>query len=245
MDIIESLRVSVEAIKEWANKRFNTIDSRLDALEYEPIVLNSFKNNVYDVENVKLAGPEGTTIVEIGKTIAKIDFIWSLSKEPTSQTVNGESVATNLRTITREMTISATEPGKSFSYSMSATDERDTSVVANTYVKFLNGVYYGVLEDGITINSDAILDAVDRGLLSKKLQNTTSTTFTKTASDGQRFAFAAPVRCGAVSKFNIGGLDYEWERTEIEFTNASGYTEPYYVWMNDEIVVDTRKIIVP
>ena len=245
MDIIESLRVSIEAIKDWVNRRFITIDSRLDALEYKPIAINSFKNTVYDSENVKLAGPETTTIIEIGKVVTKIDFTWSLNKDPKSQIVNGEDVEASCRSITRDIEVSAAAPEKTFSYSMSVTDERETPVSKTTSIKFLNGIYYGVLEDGATIDGAYILDAVNRGLLTKKLASSTSTTFTKTASDGQKFAFASPVRLGEVLKFNIGGLDYEWKQTIIDLTNSSGYTEQYYVWMNDEIVVDTRKIIVP
>ena len=189
MDIIESLRTSIEAVKEWVNKRFNAIDLRLAELEYKPIAINSFKNTVYDPAGVKLAGPETTTIVEIGKIITKIDFTWSLNKNPTSQIVNGENVETSYRTITRDIEVSATAPEKTFSYSMSVTDERGAPISKTTSIKFLNGIYYGVLEDAATIDGAYILDAVNRGLLTKKLASNTTTTFTKTALDGQKFAF--------------------------------------------------------
>ena len=91
----------------------------------------------------------------------------------------------------------------------------------------MNGVYYGVCRADEEWTSEAIRS------LTRKLQNSNSITFTVEAGEGQHIVFALPPRYG-IPNFNVGGFDGGFTKvTTFSFTNASGYTENYAVWLSD------------
>ena len=78
--------------------------------------------------------------------------------------------------------------------------------------------------------------------MTKSLQNSISKTFTVTAGDGQYVWFAYPKRYGT-PKFNVGGFDGGFSKiTDMEFTNASGYTETYTIYRSDNSNLGTQTI---
>lgn len=186
---------------------------------FHPIEIKSVTNNV------------GT--VELGVTIDAVTVTWVLNNAPVSQTVDGQAVDAADR--------STVIPGpfaSDKSFTVTVTDAEGNTASKSTSIAFYNGVYYGVLPVGGTIDSAAILS------MTRKLQSGKTVTFTATAKDGEKFAYALPARYGT-PKFNVGGFDYDWEKaTTIDFTNASGYTESYVVWRAYQVVVGTRKIVV-
>lgn len=192
--------------------------SRLSALEYVPIAINSFTNNI------------GT--VELGTTINSITFSWSTNKTPTSLKIGTTELDTSVTTYT----LTGQSVESNTTYKLTAADEK-TSVEKTTAVSFVNGVYYGISEER-TINSAFILK------LTKSLQGSRSKTFTVTAGDAQYIWYAAPTRYGKCS-FNVGGFDGGFSLIDtVSFTNASNYTENYYVYRsdNDNLGVQTVKV---
>lgn len=110
---------------------------------------------------------------------------------------------------------------------LSATDERDKTVTKTTAVTFLNGVYWGVAVAASDFTSEFILK------LTKGLQASRAKTFTVNAAAGQHIYYAVPTRYGACG-FNVGGFDGGFSKVgTIQFTNASGYTEGYDIYMSD------------
>jgi hypothetical protein len=93
-------------------------------------------------------------------------------------------------------------------------------------LSFYNGVYYGVITDGAALDSAAVLT------LSKTLTNSRGRNFTVTCGDGQRIVYAIPTRLGTPT-FKVGGFEGGfYKAATIDFTNASGYTENYDIWLS-------------
>ena len=177
-------------------------------LKYVPIDVTKISNNV----NTK----------ELGSEVAEVTVSWALNKNPASQTLDGEAVDVAVRSKAVPGPFTA---GKTFT--LAVVDERDATASATTSISFLNGVYSGVLEDGAAIDSAAIR------ALTRKLQSTKALTFTVDAGATQRIVYALPTRYGTPN-FNVGGFDGGFAKAAtIDFTNASGYTEQYDVWLSE------------
>lgn len=162
---------------------------------------------------------------ELGEVVEAVTVSWSLNKEPASQVLNGQEVDTAVRSM--ELTGLSVSSAKT--YILVVTDERDANDKASVSLSFCNGVYYGVLEDGVTIDSAAIL------ALTRKLQSSKGLTFTATASETQRHVYAIPTRYGtpAFKDAETGFQAGFYLAETIAFTNASGYTENYDVWLSN------------
>lgn len=105
------------------------IRARLDALEYNNIVINSFA-----------AAPP---LNELGSS-QTITLGWSLNKEATSQSINGSPVTGNSKQYTGVTT--------STSYTLNVSDGQ-TSASKTAYVTFANRIYYGAASDLTTVTS--------------------------------------------------------------------------------------------
>lgn len=205
---LESVTETVEAIKADLN--------------YKEITINSFTNSI-----------AGT--YEIGKYFEKVSLSWSLSKTPVSQTITTkDSSQTSTEDVDPRFTTSMYNNQyvhTNTTYTLKVTDERGATATKETSVTFVNGVYYGALDYGASIDSAVILG------LTRKLQSGRSVSFT--AGGGKRPTYALPTRYGTPT-FKIGGFDYEWEKVKtFDFTNSSGYTESYDVWMHSQNVTDS------
>lgn len=177
-------------------------------LLYVPIAISSFENNI------------GTA--ELGSTVAGVVLSWMFNKTPATVTLDGAGIDPSMTSIPVSGNIT-----KNRTWTLAATDERKATATKSTSITFLNGVYYGVMEDGATINSAAILG------LTKKLQGSKGITFTANAGGSQRIVYALPARYGKPN-FNVGGFDGGFTKAAtIAFTNASGYTESYDIWQSD------------
>lgn len=183
-------------------------------LKYYPIKITNVTNNV------------GT--VEMGTVVKEVTVSWALNKDPVKQTLDDELVDVSERSKTfTGLSLSETEE-----FILVVSDERGAFDNVSTFVSFLNGVYYGVLENGAIIDSAAILT------LTRKLQGSKGITFTANAGATQQIVYAIPTRYGTPN-FNVGGFDGGFAKVEFEkpfkFTNNSGYTESYDVWLSENV----------
>lgn len=215
----------IQNVESAAQNNFHLLENALaelsnhvEDLHYKPIEITSCSVS--------------PSVAEMGSRVTSATVSWNVNKNPASQSVEGESVDASLRS--KQITGLSLIADKSFSVRVQ--DERDLVDSDSAWLRFHNGVYYGALAADAVINSSAILS------LTRSLQAGKSKTFTATAGEGQKFAYALPSRYGTPA-FNIGGFDYVWTKAAtFDFTNASGYTEQYDVWLNDEVVVGTRTI---
>lgn len=216
-DVVEVdnlLPISSHAVaKKYASVQIdiNNILKDIADLKYIPIAITKITNNV------------GT--VEIGTVVNAPTVSWSLNKSPTKQTLERAELSTDSRAeILSNLTLSENK-----TFSLVVTDERGASDSATTSIAFLNGVYYGVLESGATIDKAAIQ------ALTKKLQDSKVITFTVDAGATQQIIYAIPTRYGTPN-FNVGGFDGGFAKaTTFNFTNGSGYTESYDVWLSENV----------
>lgn len=184
-------------------------------LKYVPIEITSISNTV------------GT--VEKGRVITSVTVNWQRNKDAVSQTVDGKAVSADA--VGYAMGFDGFTTNKTIT--VTATDERGTVATAETRVTFLNGVYYGVLEDGVEINSAAILGLV------KSIQSGRSVKFTAEVGSGARIAYAIPASGYGNPVFmdynTKYGVDMYLAAEKLAFTNVHGYTTEYNVWLSTEI----------
>lgn len=181
----------------------------VDDLNYKPMAINSFTNNV--------------NTVEMGSTVNDVTLTWAYNKTPESARLDDAPIeASATSKVLSSLGLKANK-----TWTLSATDERDKTVSKTTSVTFLNGVYWGIGDASPTLDSAFILT------LTKGLQGSKAKTFTVNAGAGKHIYYAVPTRYGTCA-FNVGGFDGGFTKVEtIEFTNASGYKENYDIYKSD------------
>lgn len=174
-------------------------------LNYKAITINSFA-----------ATP---STAEMGSTVNSVTLSWGTSKTPTALTLDGTTIDTTetKKTVTGTFTSNKT-------WTLKATDERGTTATKTATLSFLNGVYYGALEEPLIYDSEFVLR------LTKNLRSSKLTSFSVNAGIDEYIYYCLPKRMGTCS-FNVGGFDGGFSLIDtISFTNASGYTEDYYIY---------------
>ena len=196
-------------------------DGRITYLEDELEALLADLN--YKNIDITAFSCPGAGTYEMGRSVAAPTITWTLNKDPESQTLNGETlgVAVRSKVYTGSVTTDKT-------YTLKVTGEKEETDTASASIKFLNGVYWGAMADGVAIDNTAILN------LSKELRGDRKKTFTANAGASQRHAFAIPTRYGTPS-FKDSETGFQagfYKASTIAFKNASGYTEDYDVWLS-------------
>nr|DAZ77994.1 MAG TPA: hypothetical protein [Caudoviricetes sp.] len=189
----------------------------IEEVTYSPISIQSFSNN--------------KTVNELGCTVTSIKFSWTTNKAPKKILLDSTDIDVTLKSTTISCSLTSNT-----SFTLKVTDSKNFTVSKSTSVSFSNGIYYGIGTDQENITDSFILG------LTKSLQNSISKTFTVTAGDGQYVWFAYPKRYGT-PKFNVGGFDGGFSKiADMEFTNASGYTETYTIYRSDNSNLGTQTI---
>lgn len=201
-----------------ASKRMDALEIAVADLQYEPVTITAFSASV------------GT--VELGQTVTAVKLTWSLNKTPAALTLDGESLDPAMGT-KRLDGLSVTG---NRSWTLTATDERGATASRSTSITFLNGVYYGAAARPETVDSAFLLG------LTKVLSGTRARTVTVTAGEGQCIWYALPERLGACT-FKVGGFEGGFDLAgTVDFTNASGYTEPYLVYVSAQSGLGTTTV---
>lgn len=189
-------------------KRVETLEGKVADLLYEAISITAFSNNV--------------NTAELGSVIDTVALAWALNKTPVNLTLDGEEIDVG----SEGVSLSGLELSSDKTWTLAAADEREATASRSTSIKFLNGVYYGVLAEDATIDSATVLT------LTRKLQSGKTITFAVTAGSTQKIAFALPARYGT-PVFSVGGFEGGFElATTFDFVNGSGYTESYNIWLS-------------
>lgn len=161
---------------------------------------------------------------EKGSTVS-VSLSWAINKAPTKQTLNGSTLGNTVRSK------SFTGIKADTTYTLIATDEKGATDTSSAYVKFYNGVYYGVSASAETYDSNFIL------ALTKSLQGSKAKTFTVTADANQYIYYALPssyITDNNPIVFNVGGFDGGFGKVAtISFTNANNHTESYDIYRSD------------
>lgn len=206
-----------------------TVGDRLAAIEaelnYEAIKFTAFVMT------------PSTTTYELGQSVANVALSWALSKTPVSLTVNGTAIDASATSYTDTNTYTAS---KSWTVKATEADEKAATATRTASINFYNGVYYGVSSNGsIDTEDSAEILAFTKNLRSGKL-----TSFSVNAGDGEYIYYCLPKRMGTCS-FKVGGFDGGFTlQSEGSFTNASGYTETYYIYRSDNAALGSTSVTV-
>lgn len=205
-------------------KQLEDINKRIDDLHYTAVEVSGFTSKV-----------DGSNIVEMGRTITAAALSWSINKTPAKLTLDGAEIAATDRSA-NATGFSATHNANK-TWTLEATDERGAVSKKTAALTFLNGVYYGAAAVPSAYNSAFIL-----GLTKKKLASSKSGSIDVTAGAGQYIYYCYPARFGTAS-FVVGGFSGGFELVAtIPFTNASGYTENYYVYKSEQAGLGALKV---
>lgn len=213
------------------DEKIQDLDERIKAIEdslYTAISITSFATT--------------PASFEIGSTVSGLTLNWKTNKTPkelklttsapnTVETLDATSTSKSVTGITAKH-------DSNVSWSLEATDERGATARKSVAVTFLNGVYYGA-----SAAPDEYDGAFVRGL-TKELRSNKKSSFSATADESEYIFYCLPVRMGTCT-FTVGGFTggFTLEKT-IAFTNASGYTEDYYVYKSDNANLGATSVIV-
>ena len=190
---------------------------KLDELLYKAITITNF--------NIS------KTLAEIGELVSNLKLTWSYSKEPTVQKLDGNILDNSIRDhiITSNITSNKT-------FKLEVSDGK-TTVSRNAAINFYNGRYHGV-SNSENYDSNFILS------LNKTLTNSRACSFTVDCGQGQYIFFAIPTRFGTPT-FTVGGFTGGFTKVAtVDFTNASGYTEPYNIYKSDYSNLGNTTVVV-
>lgn len=208
-----------------------TLESQIADLLYKAITITSFKNN-----------GNTTTTVEKGSIIADVTLTWATSKAPKTLTLDGNAI--DVSTTSVALTNLSITSDKT--WTLKATDERNAVATKTTKIAFVHGVYYGVVDSGVTVNSSVIHNLVEQNKLTKSLQSSKSITFAATANAGQHIMFAMPTNYGT-PMFKDKDTGFEagfYKANTITFTNSNDYDESYDIWLSTNTGLGTMNVIV-
>lgn len=202
IEIIEKVSDAVEV-----ESRFIAIEEQIADLAYEEIVISAFSNNV------------GT--VELGTIVSDVTFTWTLNKEPAIVSLDGTSQVLSKN---GNCSLAGLSIVDNKTWTLMASDERGSTSSKTSSITFLNGVYYGVAGIPTILNSEFILT------LSKTLRANKLPSFSINAGNNQYIYYCVPKRFG-ICNFTVGGFTGGFILVDtMNFTNALGYTEEYYVY---------------
>lgn len=229
LPVLEGLEVDNDVTEANASILDNVL-GRLDDLEEASGPDDATEARIRDLESdvadllytpVAISGYQAVPReAEMGMTIDTVTLSWSLNKEPQTLSLDGTALALDATS----HVLNGLNLTESNAWTLRATDERNAVSEKRTGITFLNGIYYGVAADPETIDSTLVLS------LTRKLTNSVVKSIDVSAGAGEYIWYCLPVRMGE-RKFKIGGFAGGFEFPVImDFTNASGYTEPYRIY---------------
>lgn len=198
-----------------------TVQEALDDLNYTPIQITSFSNNV--------------NTVEMGSTVDSVTLKFGFNKKPKSLTLDGQPEDVNATS--KELSGLALKTNKT--WNLTAKDDREATSTKTTSVSFLNGAYWGIG----AVDGSGVTDEFVKGM-QKALTGSRARDFTVNATEGQYIYYAIPSRFGTPSFF-VGGFEGGFAKLKtFDFTNASGYKESYDVYRSDNASLGSTKVTV-
>lgn len=187
-----------------------SIKSRVEQLEYIPLSILDFNNNI--------------NVVEKGTVVTSIIFSFRFNKVPLSASINnniGDIVVTQT-SLTKNVNIE-----ESRVFVLTASDGIGTVTKTST-VLFLNKVYWGISDDSILTN-EKVLSLSNSILTATKVRNFVIN------GEGKRIVYAVPNGFGNVN-FKFGGLPFTAiTKNTQNVTNGLGSTSLYDIYVTDNI----------
>ena len=211
-------QINATLIKE----RLTTLEEYVADLMYIPISINSFSVS--------------PNTAEIGSAVTTVTLSYNINKIPESATLDSTNLT--IESTTDEIIKNNLSQTTTKTWTLSVTDERNSTATGTATLSFLNRVYYGAAAEG-TIDSSFLL-----GLNNKILTSSKGRTIIINVDSNEYIWYAVPSRLGACS-FKVGGFDGGFTKIQtISHTNASGYTENYDVYRSDNASLGSTTVTV-
>ncbi len=191
---------------------------------------DEYKKKIDDLAYTKIAINSLTATNssnEIGATVTASDIAWTLNKEPKTQKIKfGSEVEEALDKTLRKKSYTGKTIKANTNIVLTVTDERDAIVSRTASITFQPKVYWGKTNKAQLENADIL------ALEGSALAGGRGRTFTVNAGAGEKIVYAIPSSFGTPT-FNVGGFDGGFKKLQtLSFTNASGHTQNYDVWVS-------------
>ena len=198
----------------YSNGEYTSVKEALDAL-------------LYVAPTVQFI--QGGSSQEIGASLENVTVKWKTNKDVTTQVLKKNNVQVGELTATdREYTDTGANITTNTTYTITVGDGNKTAT-ASANITFRPKRYWGV-------STSATLDNAGVLALSGELCNDRTQTRTFDCSGGKYFYIVLPKSMCNNITFKVGGLAFsDMEVTEIQLTNASGYTQAYNIYRPTEI----------
>lgn len=192
--------------------------------------------------------PNGMGTYERGVVIDAVTVGWSINRNPQRLTISGPGIdgTKELAVTNRNYAVPENKDDKlgitwentsGFKWTITAIGEREeVSSKQTAPITFHNTVYWGNVAKPATVDSAFI-----RNLGGSKLTGDKNQTVSITGGAGKYFYYAYPARLGE-SMFQIGSGDYTFASETKDIENASGYTEPYIIYVSDNPMISNVTI---
>lgn len=168
---------------------------------------------------LQITGTGGGSNNEIGSSVASVNFTWSLNKAPTSQSLD-HGVGT-IPTTDRAHLFSGPFTTNT-SFNLTASDGTTTRS-GGVSVSFFPKRYWGVFPTQTPTDSDLLA-------MSQELASSRQKAITYNATGGNYPIYFYPKSFGLPANVTVGGLAFsDFSVDTRSFTNASGYTQDYYL----------------
>lgn len=156
---------------------------------------------------------------------------WAYSQSIVEQTINNQSLETNVR----EKTYTAVTTDTT--YTLKGISENDVEKSKSVSVKFYNGIYYG--KSNSSSYNAALINS-----LTKVLSDSKARTVTVNAVTGEYIFYCLPTRLGTPS-FNVGGFDGGFSKVAtVNFTNSDSFAENYDIYKSDNANLGNTTVVV-
>lgn len=206
--------------------QYESLLSRIEDLEYEPIKITSFSID-----------PSG--LREIGNPVLSQSYYWSTNKQPASITVDGLNIADTSLTEYHNNGINRAED---YTVSISVTDERGAIDSMSKSVNFCHWIYWGVTSDLNEFTRDDLLNIASSGDM--QLSVSINRTISLTTGEGQYMYYAIPKSSGT-AQFKVGGFDGGFnEPIEQTITTGFGLEVDYLIYKSTNSNLGTQTVVV-
>lgn len=191
---------------------------------------NDYKQKIDDLvyEKINFTSASATNVSnEIGATVTTTKVTFALNKTPKTLKIKfGSDVEEVLGNDVRSKDYSGKSIKTNTNIVLTATDERDASASRTVTITFQPKVYWGKSAKETLGDPDVL------ALEGSALTTARARTFTVNAGAGQKIVYVIPASFGTPT-FNVGGFDGGFKKMQtLEFTNASGHTQNYDIWMS-------------
>lgn len=194
------------------------INESLGTMTYVPLTVSSFT----------IKDP----YAERGTSVSVIDFDWTISKDPDTLTVAGQSITKSEGgEMPKFLTLNLSTPvTDTTTYTLEAVTTKET-VTKETTLTFCESVIYGVATAPETYDNNFIISLIAAG--GKKIQPTRECSFEVNSGTGQYIYFASPVSYGDCV-FKVGGFEGGFELVTpsagVNYTRNNNYASQYYIY---------------